>query len=411
MNFFTKSILAGLLPCATVSAQSLYSIAPNDDEAAESLPLTYVAGVNFGFDDNPTPLFGGLNSNDGGATFLSGFVQANWTNVTPQTTWDVFARLGVRFYLDGLEGTNVDDTVYSARAGVNYTHRFSERLRFSSRNFLAYEIEPDFDFSIGSDIRSGQYFRWSTDNSIGYRWTDRLGTQTGVTFSGIVFEDLDDSDFNTITLRHDFRYRFSPQTVITGGYRYRTVNNDAGGDTGSHFLVGGVEHRISPTSAIVLRAGAQITDPDGGGSTGAPFIEAALRSQLTSQLNTNVFARYSSEGFNRSLIDLAGNRFNFEDSQTFRVGARATYALNPRVSLFGGINVILTSYDDQILNPGDVPATGDQETIFHANAGASYQLNDNLFLTSSYNFTNADSDFSGRSFSRNRVQVGIQTTF
>ena len=412
MNLFVKTLLVGTLPCAVASAQSLYSIAPNDDEADTSLPLTYVVGGAVGYDDNPTPLFDGEDLN-GGSAFVSAFAQANYTNVSPQTTWDFYGRLGVRYYFDNLEGSNADQTAYSVRAGVNYTHRFSERLRFSSRNFLAYEIEPDFETGLGTDRRGGQYFRWSSDNSVGYRWSERLGTQTGINFSGIVFDDLDNSDFTRVTFRHDFRYRTSPATVLVAGYRYATTSNDAGGDADSHFITAGVEHRISPTSAVVLRGGVQIADPDNGGTNTTPFFEGSLRTQLTSHLSTNVFVRYSNEQFNRTVVgdlndDGINNFFAFEESQTFRLGARGTYALNPTVSLFGGINYIFTNYEDAITPVGAPDA---DESVLNLSAGFSYQFNDTLYLTGSYNFTTSFSDFENREYDRNRFQLGVQTTF
>lgn len=403
MNSFTKSLLVSLVPCAYASAQALYSIAPNDDEAGDSLPLTYVVGANIGYDDNPTPL---LQNTDNGALYGSVFAQANFTSVSPQTTWDFFARLGFRYYLDDLDGTNADNENYSARLGLNYTHRFSERLRFSSRNFVAYEIEPDYDYEIANDRRSGQYLRYSSNNSVGYRWSDRLGTQTGVTFSGINYQDLDNADFSSVTFRHDFRYRVSPATVVTAGYRYGIVSNDQGGDVTQHFLTGGVEHRISPTSAIVVRAGVQVSDPDSGESRTRPFIEGALRSQLTEQFSTNTFVRYSNEGWNRRLITGIGTSVAFENNQTLRIGSRGTYALNPQVSLFGGVNYIFTDYEDPI-----APATQEgNESLLHLNVGASYQMTDSLFLTGSYNFTKSFSDFD-REYDRNRFQLGVQTTF
>ena len=94
-----------------------------------------------------------------------------------------------------------------AQLGVNFTHRFSERLRFSSRNLLAYENEPDYDFGFAGDRRTGDYFRYSSSNTVGYRWSDRLGTQTGIAFNGVSYDDIDDSDYNQITFSHDFRYQ------------------------------------------------------------------------------------------------------------------------------------------------------------------------------------------------------------
>lgn len=403
MNLFTKSIFTSLLPCAAVSAQGLYSIAPNDDEASSSLPLTYIVGASIGFDNNPTPLTPG---NDG-SLYIEPHIQANWTSVSPQTTWDVYARLGVRFYFEDVEVGDADQQDYNVRAGVNFTHRFNERLRFSSRNFVGYETEPDFNFGFGNDRRSGNYFRYSTDNSIGYRWSDRLGTQTGINFSGAIFDDLDDVDYNRFTLRHSFRYRVSPATVLTTSYRYtNTFSDSASGDSNSHFVTGGVEHRFSPNNAIVLRAGIQVTDPDNGSVRTQPFIEAALRSQLTQQLSTNVFVRWSNETFNRSLIDGAGTQQVFEESDTLRIGAKATYALNPRVSVFGGVNYIRTDYEE----PDNVDSFEGDENLVNLNIGASYQLNSNLYLTGSYNYTRAISDFD-REYNRSRFQLGVQATF
>lgn len=406
MNLFSKTLIAGLVPCAAASAQGLYSIAPNDDEAADSLPLTYVVGASIGYDDNPNPLFGG---DDEGSFYASAFVQANWSSVTPQTTWDVFARLGVRYYFDDFDTPNSDQENFDARLGVNFTHRFNERLRFSSRNFVAYEIDPDYDYGLVGGRRAGDYFRYSSENSVGYRWSDRLGTQTGVNFSGVQYQDLDDSDYNSVTFRHSFRYRVSPATVVTAGYRYGIVDSDNGGETTSHYLVGGIEHRISPVSAIVARAGIQITDPENGDSRTRPFVEAALRSKLTEQLSSNVFVRYSNEGFNRGLTDGDGDRFLFEQTQTFRLGARLNYALNSRVSIFSGASLIYTDYEDVI----DGPVGGDEgnEGVLNLNIGGSYQLTDNLYLTGSYNYTTSFSDFEGRDYDRNRVQVGVQATF
>ena len=414
MNTFTKSLFGCALSCAVVNGQGLYSIAPNDDEAQDSLPLTFLVGAAVGYDDNPTPLFGG-GGNDGSG-FASVFAQANLTSVSPQTTWDVYGRIGARFYFNDLDGPNTENTVYEVRAGVNFTHRFSERLRFSSRNYVAYEVEPDFEFGFAGDRRGGQYFRYGSSNSVGYRWSERLGTQTSINFNGINYIDLDDSNFNSVSFGHQFRYRLSPATVVTAGYRFRTTDNDLGGDVDSHFITAGVEHRISPVSAVVLRGGVQITSPDRSDSRSRPFVEGTLRSQLTEQLGVNLFVRYSQEGYNRSFIaedPTAANNvqnFLFEQSQTLRFGGKFNYALSPTVSLFGGVNYILTDYEDQF-SPA-VPNLGDvDEGLLNLNAGASLRVNDSVYLTTSYNFTTSFSDFDSREYDRNRVQVGIQTTF
>jgi hypothetical protein len=407
MKFLSKITLLSLLPAAA-SAQGLYSIAPNDDEASESLPLTYTVGVAAGYDDNPNPLYGDEEE----AVYGSAYVQADWTSVTPQTTWEVFARLGVRHYFENFDnpvvGNDAEETSFNARLGVNFTKRFSERLRFATRNLFAYETEPDYSYGFGNSTRSGNYFRYSSQNSVGYRWSERFGTQTGIDFSGIRYDDLDNSDYDQIQFRQTGRYRVSPTTVLTGEYRYAVTDADISGDSDSHYLLGGVEHRFSPVSAIVLRAGAQFTDPDNGDERTLPYVEGAIRSQLTEQLGIRTFVRYSQEDYNRTVSSLGG-RGVFGESDTLRVGVNLNYAVNPNLSLFGGVNYIMTDYNDLV---SGTPGFNDgSEDLVNLNAGMSYEFVDGFFVTSSYNFTDNSSDFAGREYDRNRFELGLQTTF
>ena len=84
----------------------------------------------------------------------------------------------------------MDDINTQSRAGISLTHRFSERLRFSSRNFISYELEPDYSYGYASSRQTGAYFFWQTDNSLGFRWTERFATYTGVRLSGTKYADI-----------------------------------------------------------------------------------------------------------------------------------------------------------------------------------------------------------------------------
>lgn len=406
--------------CATVIAsqafsQGLYNIAPNDDEASESLPLNWTLGASIGYDDNPTPLFGG-GDNDG-SLYVSPFVKASLVSVSPQTTYELYGQLGAIIYLDSIEGDNVDDVNPNIAAGLNVTHRVNERMRLSSRNSIAYQLEPDYDYGRAGDRRSGPYFRYSTSNSLGYRWSERLATVTGVDFSGVMFDE-GSGDFTRLGLRQQFRYRVSPQTVLTAGYRYNRTMPDDRGDVNSHSILGGIERKLSATSALVVRAGAQITSPENGDSRTTPFVEATLKSQLSEQLGLRAFARYSQEEWNRGLRNQYGSgadefeSLQFGGSDTLRIGLKANYALSPRVSLFGGANLVVTQYEDlERAASTEYPDDDGSESILNLNTGASYQMTDNFFLTGSYNFTTSESDFGGRDYERNRFQFGVQTTF
>ena len=86
-----------------VNGQGLYDIAPNDD-ALESSPITWSAGLSYNFDDNVTPTAAaGSSGFEDEVSSISAYVGASLVSITPQTTWDVFARLGGNLYLDSPE--------------------------------------------------------------------------------------------------------------------------------------------------------------------------------------------------------------------------------------------------------------------------------------------------------------------
>ena len=96
----------------SLGAQSLFDLAP-DDTTSESLPLTWTAGVNFGYDDNPTPLLAGGEDE---SLFGQLYVGATFLSQSPQTTLSFGAQVGVIHYFDNLDvpGENVDDTSNTA---------------------------------------------------------------------------------------------------------------------------------------------------------------------------------------------------------------------------------------------------------------------------------------------------------
>ena len=102
-NTFIVSVI-GFASAGLLSAQGLYNIMPYDDEPEDSLPLEFAAGANIGWDSNAAPIFSecaGVDTDD--ALYLSGFVQANFVSKTPQTTVDLWGRLGATYYLDPIE--------------------------------------------------------------------------------------------------------------------------------------------------------------------------------------------------------------------------------------------------------------------------------------------------------------------
>ncbi len=394
--------ILSLLAVSSASAQSLYYVG---SEAQESLPLKWVVGVNLIYDDNVSPGYGPKED----SMALNPYAGVSFVSVTPQTTWDVYARLGLIYYFDAPGG--VDDVNPQSRVGLTMVHRFSERLRFSSRNFVSYELEPDYSYGYASSRQTGAYFFWHSDNSVGFRWTERFATYTGLRLTGTDYSDVGNNDRFTWELYNQFRYQLSAQTVLTAGYRYsQTTGNSDFSDADDHYLLVGVEHRFTPNTIAVLRAGAQFHDVDGGGSNSSPYVEFALNSQINQQFSVRSYARYGIETYN-NVQSLSGILVEFDDQQVLRFGVSGEYAISPRFSVFGGVDYIPTSYGGGRTVVGNFSVSDQDSDIINAYIGTSVKFNDMLTGTLSYNFTDADSDFAGGSYRRNRISIGLSAEF
>jgi hypothetical protein len=409
-----RSLISTLALASSLGAAhgNLYHM---QDEAQDSLPLKWSAGVNLTWDDNVNPTAGAFGANDE-ALSINPFVGLSFVNITPQTTWDVYARVGAIYYFDEPTAIGSDDIYTQTRVGVNWTHRVSERLRFSSRNFISYELEPDYSYGFATTRQLGEYFYWQTDNSVGYRWTERLATYTGFSLTGLDYDDVVlNQDRFTWTLYNQFRYQLTPQTVLTADYRYSQTEGDGvSSDYTDHYLLGGVEHRFSPNTILVLRAGAQFREAEaiGGSDSTSPYVEATVRSQINEQFSVRSFARYGVESYD-TVRSVGAGLYEFDDRQTFRLGISGEYALSPMLNLFSGLDYIPATFDDGrlVAGAGPLAAGGFDEDVINAYIGVSVKFNEMLYGTFSYNYTDSSSDFAGQSYDRNRLNLGVRAEF
>jgi len=389
-------------------------------EAQESLPIKWLVGGNVIYDDNVNP----TNRNATGQSVrdssmaVNPYVGASFVNLSPQTTLDVYGKLGMVYYFDAPDGINEINS--QSRASVNLIHRFSERVRFVSRNFVANELEPDYSYGMASSRQSSEFLSWSTDNSLGYRWTERFGTYTGVRINGSSYDDDDSgnlSDRMSWQFYEQLRYQYSPQTVLIAEYRYGQTLTDsiASESTNQYFLIG-ADHRFSPNTIGTIRTGAQMRDVDGGSSLASPYLEFALNTQINPQLRLGSFMRYGMEGDDTVLSPdgFTTASFNYDERNTFRLGVTGTYLLSPDLSLNSGVDLIQSNYDSGRLVDGTTtrPAPSLSETTFNAYIGMSVKLTEFLYGNLSYNYSQVVSDVNDyREYDRNRVSVGVSAEF
>lgn len=399
-----RNFLLGLLAIGSASAQGLYYAGT---EATESLPIQWLAGTSVIYDDNVNP---GSGSEDGSMA-VNPYVGLSFLTSTPQSTLDVTARLGMIYYFDA-PGT-MDDMNNQSRAAINYTHRFSERLRYVSRNFISYELEPDYSYGYASSRATGEYLYWQSENSIGFRWTERVATYTGLRLTATDFDDAEaaNSDRFTWELNNQFRYQLNTQTVLTCDYRYgQTTGNGVASDSTNQYLLLGAERRFSLNTIGIIRAGAQFRDVDGRDKETSPYVEFALNSQLTQAWGLRSFARYGIED-SETIQVLDGGTAEYADRRTLRFGLSSEYVISPMFSLNGGIDYIPTDYNGGEYVDGSGSAPGFSDDLINAYIGVSVRFNDMITGMVSYNFTDSSSDDDRREYNRNRISVGVSAEF
>jgi hypothetical protein len=418
-----KQITLGLATLALAGAAKADGLYYVGAEAQESLPLKWVIGLDATYDDNVSP---GATDDEGNVSEESGFslnpyIGLSLVNITPQTTVDLYTRLGAIYYVDS---SNTGDDLYGqARVGLNITHRVNERLRFVTRNFVSYELEPDYSYGFATGRQQSEYFFWQTDNAVGYRWSERFATYTGFTLEGINYgSEVNSADRFTWTLYNQFRYQLNPQTVLTLDYRYSETEGDGfASDSNDQYILVGAEHRFSPNSILIVRAGAQIREVDQGDDSTNPFLELATSTRVNEAFTVRAFARYGAEYYDTVQVFNNGV-YDFSERQTLRVGVSAEYAISPTLALFGGVDYIPSTFDqgnlkDDVSNPLDPTDNPDSEVgsldedLINAYVGLSVKFTDYLSGSVTYNFTNSDSDFNNRDYDRNRLTVGVRAEF
>ena len=388
----------GLLSVSSLCAQSLFDLAPEDGET-ESSPLFWTVGASLGYDDNPTP------GSDNETAYGVVYVGAAFLSQSPQTTVEFAGRLGYVHYFDDLDFglLKVDQSTPTGSLRLNLTHRVNERLRLSSRNSMAFEYQPDYSIGSSAIRQTGAYTRWSSDNSVGYRWSERLGTYTGFIYDGVEYDNpaAQRNDISAITLYNDFRYQLSPQTVATLTYRYADRNTAGSArDTQNHFIMVGGEHRFSSNSVAIVRAGVQLRSIDGSTRDyTSPSAEAAVTTRVNQQLSVKAYGRLSTEDSSRQVGAAV-----YDNANTMRLGVTGTYRVSQALSLSSGINYMSLAYEDGTAEDRD-------ESLINVFVGFDLQIAENLYLNGSYNFEDLSSDEDTREYDRNRMSIGVRATF
>lgn len=405
-HFFLSSL--ALILANSSPAQSLFYI----EESEEPFPLEWVAGADMIYDDNILP---GGDTKD--ASFaINPSIALSSRATTPQTVWDIKGLLGFIYYFDKPIGAGGDDINSQSRVTADLLHNFSERVRFVNHSLVAYELEPAYSNGYATSRVLGAYTTWSTDNAVGYRFTERIGNYFGCRLTSTTYSDAEDNDRFNWELYSQFRYQLSPQTVLTPEYRYSQLESSGvASDSTNHYFTFGAEREFSSNLKGVTSAGLQYREVDQGDSSSSPYLQIAINAQVNKDFTVRAFTRYGIEAYDTVLVDPnpAIGSVEFDDKRTLRIGLSSDYAISQILSLKGGVDYIPSSFQKgRSLEPAYNGSISDRyENLLNAYVGLTVEINDIFSISSYYNYTNSSSDVSGRSYDRNRISVGASAKF
>jgi hypothetical protein len=293
-----------------------------------------------------------------------------------------------------------DDTDVHHAFDGSLNHIFSPRTSISFRDTLRFAERPD-TIDRGSVIRQDNDFLYNSFvGSLSYL----VAAETRLETAGrVVSLDYDDAaaaairDYDIYVGGLTLRQTYSPETSVLGEFRWEELQYEqAGRDSSTLFLGGGVEHTLSPTLLTSVRAGYEGREFDDTikSRTDSPYLDLSLTmlpSQSTRLSSGVAFSQYES--------DISP----FASSKRTRVFASVAHDVSARVAAFLTGAFTNNEYDRTETVTGDVPDGDEQWWQFSARAN--YKINRNNLIDLSYQFTDVESDLR-TDFDRNRVSVG-----
>ncbi len=364
-----------------------------------------LARESFGFEVRP-----GFDVGHQGEQYivkLSGYYSGRWFEDRDDDPWD-----------------------HGFMADANGEYQLSENhvLRFSD-NF-SYTSEPTL-LDRGSAVTllraDGTNIRNLGDVKYVGQFTPLVGLEVGYGNTFYDFEQTGAGSYSALLdrvehlIKAETRWTLTPTLAGILGYWYEDVGftgDEAvvpgstlmsdGRDSYSHYFITGGDYTVSPHCFISVRGGAQnVTytgiagDPDqwngfGDISTTFEYAEGSF---------FRVGGRYG-----RNRTDMLGAITPTEaipytvDQETAVAYGTVSHKLTEQLTARGSAQLQFGSFNGGVYD-------GDNEGMYLLGLSLTYDLNQYLALETGYNYDRLDSDDSGRSYSRNRVFLGVRGQF
>lgn len=435
---------AGLvvLGAASLKAQQVYAPAPGLTSTQLSKPWSVSAAIRGFYDDNyaltpshgiPNGLGGTTKPQDSFGFEVSPSAGLNWA--MEQTYIGVSYTYGLKYYEDRPEH-KYDQT---HQASVKLSHAFTDRYKLDISDSIVATKEPDLvapSAAPNSIIRSREdVIRNYGSASLSAGLTDQLGLVLGYSNTYYDYSDEGAGSLSALLDRQEhlaslnFRWTLHPQTVLILGYQFGLVDYSGDEDTGivntefprhgspdlksdernaySHYVYLGVDHNFNSQLDASLRLGAQLTEyynlPGKDKDTISPYADGNITYKMTPDSWVQVGVRHARVATDGAALDQENT--TFYGSLNYRILPPLTASL-------------LGQYQYNTFEEGEAAFAGSNitfkdkvENFWLVGINVAYEINKFLAAEIGYNYDHLDSDLDFRSFSRNRVYVGLRASY
>jgi hypothetical protein len=406
--------LATALLCLTLAgiASAAYEPFPLRDPSRRwSISLR----VREGYDDNinTTP----TNEEGSSTTYVEPQLLVNFPQ--DQTFIGLRYRFGAAYYPD----RSADTIDQSHTADVLFSHTFDPRLVFNGQNEFRRGIEPELvELQSGVPLvtrRRGDFYYNNLNGRLTYNLTPRWAAAIG---GGWTYWRFDETSTGQINDRDECRavtallYDWDARTTIGLNYRYARTEyaqdtfvlvppfilivpaEDRSSD--SHAVFGSWERRFNPQFSTRFTAGGELRQFGDGTDSTAPSASIDVSYNYGPQSSVTGGFTYQISTTELSQFRATDSALIFgQVSHRFTAKFRATMYLSYRLTTFRDPSVTLA------------PPVPEAEDAISSALTLQYVITPWCTLDGTYNFDRVDSDFTGRTFTRNRGTMGVRLTY
>lgn len=409
---------------AAFGAASLHAAyAPGLSPQEQSKPWSLSAALRGFYDDNST-------------TSSSAKVESFGIEVSPtlginlaldQTLIGFSYTYNLRWY----EGRDQNSADHSHLANLKLDHAFNERYKLSLRDsFVAAQEQQVIDTDLFSTLsrNNGNNIRNTAQIGFNAELTHNVGL--GVSYVNR-FYDYDADGFPDSRsavldrLEHvggiDVGWQVLPATRGVFGYQYEivdytssdslTVNVYTDPETRNrrtHFVFVGVDQNFTSQLSASVRLGGHFTDyPDavsGDDSSSGPYADAKLEWAYNPGSYMQLGLKHSRNSTDLAYPGGAGFTSAVLDQESTGIYGVINHRITPKCT-----GSLLGQFQRSTFEGGF--ADDETDLIFLVGINLAQQINEFLTAEAGYNYDRLDSDLSGRSFTRNRVYIGLRASY